>query len=191
MTGDDRSPSRREPSKEELRSWYHRHFHTAAQERQFISSTSFGLTFAVTRSITHAIRDQRGPFRNVLVGGRHIHHLTFGIAALLGVGYAWLSGVGMPDKDRQTRSSRITAALYGAGSALTLDEFALWLNLQDDYWTTQGRESIDAVVLFGSFLSAGNAARNHIADLIDRARKTARPAPAAVDSHPTEPASTA
>jgi hypothetical protein len=37
-------------------------------------------------------------------------------------------------------------------SALTLDEFALWLNLQDDYWTKQGRESIDAVVIFGSLL---------------------------------------
>jgi hypothetical protein len=41
---------------------------------------------------------------------------------------------------------------YGAASALTLDEFALWLNLADDYWTTQGRESIDAVVIFGSLL---------------------------------------
>jgi hypothetical protein len=37
-------------------------------------------------------------------------------------------------------------------SALTLDEFALWLNLQDDYWTKQGRESIDAIVIFGSLL---------------------------------------
>jgi hypothetical protein len=37
-------------------------------------------------------------------------------------------------------------------SALTLDEFALWLNLQDDYWTSEGRESIDAVVIFGSLL---------------------------------------
>jgi len=41
---------------------------------------------------------------------------------------------------------------YGMASALTLDEFALWLNLQDDYWTSQGRESIDAVVIFGSLL---------------------------------------
>jgi hypothetical protein len=149
------------------------------------------VTFAITRSITHAIRAQRGPFRNVSVGGRHIHHLTFGIAGLLGVGYAWLSGAGMPENGRQTGSSRLTAALYGAGSALTLDEFALWLNLQDDYWTTQGRESIDAVVLFGSFLSAGNAARDHIADLIDRARKAARSVPEAVDSGAANPPATA
>jgi hypothetical protein len=42
--------------------------------------------------------------------------------------------------------------LYGAGAALTLDEFALWLNLEDVYWARQGRESIDAIVLFGSLL---------------------------------------
>lgn len=44
---------------------------------------------------------------------------------------------------------------YGAGAALTLDEFALWLNLEDDYWNGKGRESIDAVVLFGSLLAIG------------------------------------
>ena len=43
--------------------------------------------------------------------------------------------------------------LHGIGAALTLDEFALWLNLQDVYWERQGRTSIDAVILFGSFLS--------------------------------------
>jgi len=155
-------------------SWYSRHFHSPNEERQFISSVAFGLTFGVTRTITHAIRDQRGPFRNLQVGGRHIHHLTFGIAGLLGVGYAWLNGVGMPEGKLQTRSSRVTAGLYGAGSALTLDEFALWLNLEDDYWTKQGRESIDAVVMFGALLSAGTSARHHIADLIQRAKHSHR-----------------
>jgi hypothetical protein len=148
-------------------SWYARHFDSPWQERQFVSSVSFGLTFGLCRTITHAIRDRRGPFRNVQVGGRHIHHMTFGILGLLGVGYLWLIGLGLP----RGRSSRATAALYGAGSALTLDEFALWLNLQDDYWTKQGRESIDAVVLFGALLSAGASARHHIADLVDRLRR--------------------
>ena len=45
---------------------------------------------------------------------------------------------------------------YGVGAALTLDEFALWLNLEPDaYWTRQGRLSIDAVILFGSVLAVG------------------------------------
>ena len=44
---------------------------------------------------------------------------------------------------------------YGIGAASTLDEFALWLNLRDVYWAREGRESIDAVILFGSFLLIG------------------------------------
>ncbi len=39
------------------------------------------------------------------------------------------------------------AALFGAGAALTLDEFALWLHLEDVYWTAEGRSSVDAVML--------------------------------------------
>ena len=64
------------------------------------------------------------------------------------------TGQGTGDK-----ASRTTAFLYGAGSALTLDEFALWLNLEDDYWNKQGRESIDAVAVFGSLLAT--AASGH------------------------------
>jgi hypothetical protein len=45
--------------------------------------------------------------------------------------------------------------LYGIGAALTLDEFALWLNLEDVYWTRKGRQSIDATILFGSILLIG------------------------------------
>jgi hypothetical protein len=139
-----------------------RHFRTPAQERRFISSVAFGTTFALTRAVTHAIRDKKGPFRNVDVGGRHIHHMTFGITGLLGVGYAWLNEVGLTAGKKQTRSSRLTSIGYGAGAALTLDEFALWLNLKDDYWAKQGRESIDAVVLFGALLSAGTSGRHLI-----------------------------
>jgi hypothetical protein len=77
--------------------------------------------------------------------------MTFGIIGLIGVGYAWLNEIGIGTGG--PFASRSTAFLYGAGAALTLDEFALWLNLADDYWTQQGRESIDAVVLFGSLLA--------------------------------------
>jgi len=45
--------------------------------------------------------------------------------------------------------------LYGVGAALTLDEFALWLNLKDVYFVREGRSSIDAVILFGSLLAVG------------------------------------
>ena len=73
------------------------------------------------------------------------------ILLLLVVGYLWLVQIGM----ERGSGSRLTALAYGVGSALTLDEFALWLNLQDVYWASEGRESIDAVVLFGAFLAMG------------------------------------
>jgi hypothetical protein len=125
----------------------------------------------VVRSITHAIRANRGPFRNVTPGGRHIHHMTFGIVGLIGVGYAWLNEIGVGGKAGD-RASRATALLYGSGAALTLDEFALWLNLEDDYWTRQGRESIDAVVAFGSLLAiaaSGHGLTREFARLTRRA----------------------
>jgi hypothetical protein len=37
--------------------------------------------------------------------------------------------------------------LFGVGTGLALDEFALWLDLKDVYWSDQGRKSIDAVIV--------------------------------------------
>ena len=48
---------------------------------------------------------------------------------------------------RTVRGARSIAVLFGIGTGLTLDEFALWLNLKDVYWEKQGRASIDAVVI--------------------------------------------
>ena len=85
----------------------------------------------------------------------HLHHLVLGILLLLGVGYLWLAQVRHRDRPLLDWLSRLTALLYGVGAALTLDEFALWLRLEDVYWARAGRESIDAVILFGAFLGVG------------------------------------
>ena len=45
--------------------------------------------------------------------------------------------------------------VYGFAAALTLDEFALWLNLRDVYWESEGRESIEAAMLFVALLALG------------------------------------
>jgi hypothetical protein len=159
------SPERDE---RDLRALYYKHFGDRRKERQLFSTGAFFTTFAAVRGITHAIRAERGPFKNITPGGRHIHHMTFGITGLLSVGYLWLLEIGIAE-DR--RSSRVTSVVYGAGAALTLDEFALWLNLEDDYWTKQGRESIDAVVLFGSLLSLSVLGKGFLAELVRGARR--------------------
>lgn len=135
---------------------YRRAFRDTRRERLFLSSVSFFTTFAATRTITHAIRDGVGPFRNLSAGGRHLHHLVFGIAGLLGSGYLWLIHV---EQNRAGEGddalAKFNSVLYGGASALTLDEFALWLDLEDVYWSKQGRASVDAVFLFGGILSIG------------------------------------
>ena len=127
------------------------------RERMFLSSVSFFSAFAVTRAITHALHTRPQPPFRIPLGRkrRHHHHLVWGILLLLGTGYAWLAQVGTGVGRSSPAASRLTAILYGAGSAITLDEFALWLNLQDVYWAREGRESVDAVMLFGALLSAG------------------------------------
>jgi hypothetical protein len=134
---------------------YHFHFKSERRERLFLASLGFLITFALVRAVTHLVRAGIGPFQNVTAGTLHIHHLVWGIALLLVVGYLWLIQAGTGDAKAPSWFSRATAIAYGVGAALTLDEFALWLNLQDVYWAKQGRESIDAVVIFAALLSVG------------------------------------
>jgi hypothetical protein len=134
---------------------YHEQFARPHRERQLMAAIGFFLAFAIVRILTHSIRAGRGPFHNVEMGGRHIHHLVWGILLLLTVGYGWLLQFGTDQRSRSRWPGRVMALLYGVGAALTLDEFALWLNLRDVYWEREGRASIDAVILFGSLLTIG------------------------------------
>jgi hypothetical protein len=151
-------------------SWYRRHFEDPKRERGFWSALGFTTAFATARAITHAIKDESGPFwktsgGGMSVGGTHIHHSTFGIFGLLGVGYVWVYRWGIGNHPPESRwASRATAAAYGVASALTLDEFALWLDLKDDYWSKEGRKSVDAVALFGGLLAMTVAGRSVLKD---------------------------
>ncbi|HEU4804105.1 MAG TPA: hypothetical protein VFS73_13085 [Solirubrobacterales bacterium] len=101
---------------------------------------SFGATFGITRFITHSIRSDRFSWLgNVEAGDTHIHHLVWGICLLLVAGL--LAIAVQPPLE-------VVAIVFGIGAALTLDEFALWLHLDDVYWSEQGRQSIDAVIVF-------------------------------------------
>ncbi len=77
---------------------------------------------------------------NVEPGGVHVHHAVFGVVFMV---FGGLAGFALPD--RATVGLCVTAAVFGVGTALVLDEFALILHLQDVYWSAAGRSSIDAV----------------------------------------------
>jgi hypothetical protein len=138
-----------------LGSLLHEHIADRPRRRLFLASVSFFLTFAIVRGMVFCIRRQIPPFHYIIMNGRHIHHLVPGILILLAVGYGWLCEFGTGSDSSSLFAGRLMSLLYGVGSALSLDEFALWLNLKDVYFVREGRSSIDAVVLFGSLLAIG------------------------------------
>ncbi len=112
------------------------------REPHFLFFVAFLLTFAFIRTSTHMIKAQVKWWPgNVSVGGTHIHHLVWGILLLLICGYVAVA------IDPNSPWREIIAVLFGIGTGLTLDEFALWLNLKDVYWEKEGRKSIDAVII--------------------------------------------
>lgn len=126
------------------------------RRRMFIASVSFLLTFAGTRILVRMIVFHIGPFQWVMVRGLHIHHLVWGIMILLLVGYGWLLDLGRSHSPLSIFFSRLMSVSYGVGAALTLDEFAIWLNLEPNvYWSSAGRISIDAIIFFGAVLGVG------------------------------------
>ncbi len=124
------------------------------RRRLFVASISFFMTFAGVRAVVYAVLHQIPPFHFIQMHGRHVHHLVFGIILLLLVGYGWLCEIGSGSGGSSIFVGRLMSILYGVGAALTLDEFALWLNLRDVYWSPEGRSSIDAIILFGAILAA-------------------------------------
>ena len=91
--------------------------------------------FALVRISTWGIRDRWGPFRNVELNGRHIHHFVPGILL------AFSSGTAALLTDDERLEDRLALGM-GAGMGLTFDEAALLLDLRDVYWTREGLLSV-------------------------------------------------
>jgi len=126
------------------------------RQRMFLASVAFLITFVGVRILVHRIMNHEGHLQWVTVRGLHIHHLVWGILILLLVGYGWLLDLGRSQSPTSIFLGRLMAVSYGVGAALTLDEFALWLSLEPDaYSSSEGRLSIDAVVIFGAILAVG------------------------------------
>jgi hypothetical protein len=111
--------------------------------------TSFAATFIAVRSITYLLRGRGavGPFRNVRVGRRHIHHFVPGIVIAFAAG----SGAILT---RNERLEPLLAMQFGVGMGLTLDESALLLELEDVYWSREGLLSVQITLAVMSLLGA-------------------------------------
>jgi hypothetical protein len=100
------------------------------------------VTFVVARLVTRMIRSGSGGqagLGNVRIAGNHVHHQVFGILIIIGTGIVLVS------QTPRGAALDAAAAVFGVGVGLTVDEFALWLHLEDVYWTNQGRKSVDAI----------------------------------------------
>jgi len=98
--------------------------------------------FLFIRTSARLMRSPKVPWwpGSVTTGDLHIHHLVWGIVLMMVAGFISLNPIDSPWHE-------IVAVLFGIGAGLTLDEFALWLRLQDVYWAEEGRSSFDAVVV--------------------------------------------
>jgi hypothetical protein len=122
---------------------YGHYVYASGREPLFFLLLAFLLTFVAVRSYTRLGR-LRG-WRSGSLAGVHLHHLVPGIVASLAAGTAIIAF--HPSDD----SMLLLSSLFGLGAALTLDEFALILHLDDVYWTDKGRSSIEATLMGFSF----------------------------------------
>jgi hypothetical protein len=113
------------------------------RECGFLLLLAFLTSFSFIRTSARLMRSPRVPWwpGSVEAGGVHIHHLVWGISLVLVSGFvAFVSDLYSP-------WWQVTSIAFGIGAGLTLDEFALWVYLRDVYWSAEGRDSIDAVIL--------------------------------------------
>lgn len=114
------------------------------EQALFLVLVGFILSFAFIRMSTRLARSPKVPWwpgSIVSESGVHVHHLVFGIVAMMIAGAGGFLAFG---KDPWME---ICAFAFGIGAGLTIDEFALWVYLDDVYWAEEGRSSIDATVI--------------------------------------------
>jgi hypothetical protein len=114
------------------------------RQYHFLVLAGFIGSFGFIRLSTRLMRSPKVPWwpgSVVSEGGVHVHHHVFGIFTMMiaGVVSFALSDVGF--------WYDACALAFGIGMGLTIDEFALWLHLDDVYWAEEGRSSIDVTLI--------------------------------------------
>ncbi len=121
--------------------WFSRRVLDTGHLPLFCFFVAFLVTFLFIRFSVRMIRRQVKWWPgNVTPGGLHIHHAVFGVVLMVIGG---LAGLAAPDNP--VAAPAACAAIFGVGTALVLDEFALILHLDDVYWSNAGRLSVDAI----------------------------------------------
>jgi hypothetical protein len=128
----------RHPGLGDIAGFYQRDIVRPGKEEAFWVLVAFIATFLVTRGITTWVRRSDASVHGLRIRDIHVHHLVWGILLVLVCGYLAIA--------HGVRTDWL-AVLFGVGAALTLDEFALWLHLEDVYWSERGRHSVNVVIV--------------------------------------------
>ncbi len=101
------------------------------------------VSFLFIRTSARLMRSPKVPWwpGSITSGDLHIHHLVWGIVLVLLAGFLSFA------LDLESPWIEIAAVAFGIGAGLTIDEYALWLHLDDVYWAEEGRKSVDAAVI--------------------------------------------
>jgi lysyl-tRNA synthetase, class II len=128
--------------------WDH-HLVDHGRQGVFLLLVGFVGAFAFIRMSTRLIRKEVSwwPGNIESEGGLHVHHLVFGIVTMMIAGTLGFAALG------SSPLTEICAFFFGIGAGLTIDEFALWVYLEDVYWAEEGRSSIDATVIAASLIA--------------------------------------
>jgi hypothetical protein len=119
---------------------YEAHIYEVGKEPLLLLFLAFLITFVLTRLYTRLAR-VRG-WGSASAGGVHMHHMVPGVILMAVCGifaFAPISENGI--------ALGLLAMGFGAGTALTLDEFAMIFHVRDVYWSEEGRTSIDALLM--------------------------------------------
>jgi hypothetical protein len=119
------------------------------EQAVFLVLVGFLGSFAFIRMSTRIIRSESIPWWPGNIEsetGVHLHHLVFGIVTMMAAGTLGFASDGI------TPFTEICALLFGIGVGLTIDEFALWVHLEDVYWAQEGRSSVDATVIAAALM---------------------------------------
>lgn len=127
---------------------YEREVLDRGEQEVFFLLAAFLASFLAIRTSARLMRSPKVPWwpGSVKYGGLHVHHFVFGIVVMLIAGFLAFA------VDPHSAWLDLLAVAFGIGAGLTLDEFALWLHLEDVYWAEEGRKSLDAVVVATLFM---------------------------------------
>jgi hypothetical protein len=131
---------------------------TANHRAGVVLFAAFLVSFGFIRLSTRLMRSPRVPWwpGSIKTESVHVHHMVFGIILLIATGFVGFA------VDPPSPWLEICAAGFGIGVGLTVDEFALWLYVEDVYWAKEGRASTDAALIcfaIGALVLAGSAPR--------------------------------